>query len=105
MKAVGRQRQDANASAGIGTHDVDRGMFPTRTRAGALAGLLFAGLSPLRAQSVEARDTVRTSGITVVASFSADRYVSVRAPIELTFDRFPERNEGTIAVMIGTADV
>ena len=80
-------------------------MFPTRTRATALAGLLLAGLSPLRAQSVEARDTARSPGIRVVANFSADRYVSVRAPIELTFDRMPSRNEGTIAVMIGPADV
>lgn len=80
-------------------------MFPTRNGAAALAGLLVAGLSPLRGQSVEGRDTVRPSDITVVASFSPDRYVPVRAPIELTFDRFPERNEGTIAVMIGTADV
>ena len=80
-------------------------MFPTRTGARALACLLFAGLSPLRGQSVEARDTVRVPGITVVASFSPDRYIPVRTPIELTFNRFPERNEGTIAVMIGTADV
>lgn len=80
-------------------------MFPTRTGAPALAVLLFAGLSPVRGQSVEGRDTVRSSGITVVPSFSPDRYVPVRTPIELTFSRFPDRIEGTIAVMIGTADV
>src|SRR6187401_2825393 len=80
-------------------------MSSTRTRAGVLAGLLLAGLSPLRGQSVEGRDSVRTPAIKVVASFSPDRYVAVRTPIELTFDRFPDRSEGTIAVMIGTADV
>jgi hypothetical protein len=105
MKATAGLRQDANASVGIGRDDVDRGMFPTRTRAGALAGLLLAGLSPLGAQSVGTRDTIPASGIKVAASFSPDHHVPVRAPIELTFDRFPGRNEGTIAVMIGTADV
>ena len=80
-------------------------MFPTRTRVGALAGLLLAGLSPIGAQSVETRDTIPASDLKVVASFSPDRFVSGRAPIELTFDRFPGRNEGTIAVMIGTADL
>ena len=80
-------------------------MFPTRSRAGALAGLLLAGVSPLRGQSVQTRDTVPAAAITVVASFPPDRYVPVRTPIELTFNRLPERNEGTIAVMIGTTDV
>ena len=80
-------------------------MFPTRTGVAALAGLLFAGLSPLGGQSVEARDTAQTAGITVVAGFSSDRYIPVRTPIELTLSRFPQPNEGTIAVMIGTADV
>ena len=76
-----------------------------RIPAGVLAGLLLAGLSPLRGQSVEGRDSVRTPGLRVAAGFSPDRYVAVRTPIELTFDRFPDRNEGTIAVMIGAADV
>jgi hypothetical protein len=80
-------------------------MFPTRTSAAALAGLLFAGLTPLRGQSAEERDSSRTAAITVAASFPSDRYVPVRTPIELTLNRFPERNEGTIAVLIGTADV
>ncbi len=45
------------------------------------------------------------STIVVTPSFAAGQYVTVRAPIELQLSRFPAPSEGSVAVILGTADL
>jgi hypothetical protein len=68
-----------------------------------MAGALMTGAPCISAQSVTGAEA--PDQIVVNAGFPADRHIATNSRIELTFNRFPNRAEGALVVMIGAADL